>query len=220
MGRNINGYLSNFTNQYSQIGVESDSYKTILNPSEGLFKDKGSKFIAQVFHVETEDECKEVLQSVKKSFHDARHHCYAYRINPENEESRSNDDGEPSGTAGKPILNQILSYELFNVMVVVVRYFGGTKLGVSGLISAYKTATREALDNAVIVNQFLTSNFLLKFDYPLMNDIMRVIKEENLESTAPEFTDSCVIKIEIKKNNTERIKIRLEKLHGLTIKAL
>lgn len=200
--------------------MESDSYKTILNPSEGLFKEKGSKFIAQVFHAETEDDCKEVLLSVKKSFHDARHHCYAYRLNPENEESRSNDDGEPSGTAGKPILNQILSYELFNVIVVVVRYFGGTKLGVSGLISAYKTSTREALDNAKIVTQYLTSEFLLEFDYPLMNDVMRVIKEENLKSTPPEFTNSCVIKIEIKKNNIERVKIRLENIRRLKIKPL
>lgn len=200
--------------------MESDSYKTILNPSEGLLKEKGSKFIAQVFHAETEDDCKEVLLSVKKSFHDARHHCYAYRLNPENEESRSNDDGEPSGTAGKPILNQILSYELFNVIVVVVRYFGGTKLGVSGLISAYKTSTREALDNAKIVTQYLTSEFLLEFDYPLMNDVMRVIKEENLKSTPPEFTNSCVIKIEIKKNNIERVKIRLENIRRLKIKPL
>lgn len=201
-------------------GVESDSYKTILNPSEGLFKEKGSKFIAQVFHAETEEDCKEILQSVKKSFHDARHHCYAYRLNPENEESRSNDDGEPSGTAGKPILNQILSYELFNVMVVVVRYFGGTKLGVSGLISAYKTSTLEAFNNAKIVTQYLTSFFLLEFDYPLMNDVMRIIKEENLKSTPPEFTNLCVIKIEIKKNNIERIKIRLGKIRRLKIKPL
>lgn len=200
--------------------MESDSFKTILKSSEGLFKEKGSKFIAQVFHVETEEDCKEVLQSVKKTFHDARHHCYAYRLNPENEESRSNDDGEPSGTAGKPILNQLLSYELFNVMIVVVRYFGGTKLGVSGLINAYKTASREALQNAKIVTHYLTSNFLLQFEYPLMNEVMRVIKEENLDSSPPEFTNMCVIKIEIKKNNIERIKIRLGKIRGLIIKPL
>lgn len=200
--------------------MEPDSYKTILNPSEGLFKEKGSKFIAQVFHIETEDEFKKTLQQVKKSFHDARHHCFAYRINPENEEYRSSDDGEPSGTAGKPILNQIFSNELFNVMVVVVRYFGGTKLGVSGLINAYKTSSREALSNAKISTQYLTSGFWLQFEYPLMNDVMRVIKEENLISTPPEFTDSCVIKIEIKKNNIERVKIRLAKIRGLKIKPL
>ena len=200
--------------------METDRYKTIINSAEGLYKEKGSKFIARVFHVETPEDCKEVLQTVIKSFHDARHHCYAWRINPESEESRSSDDGEPSGTAGKPILNQILSYELFNVMVVVVRYFGGTKLGVSGLISAYKTSTREALSDAKLVTQYLTSQFLLKFNYPLMNDVMRVIKEEELKTSGREFTTSCVIKIEIKKNNIERIKIRLGKIRGLELKPL
>jgi len=200
--------------------VDSDSYKTILKQSESIFKEKGSKFIARVFHVETEEECKEILLQVKKEFHDARHHCYAYRINPEKEETRSNDDGEPSGTAGKPILNQIFSFNLYNVMVVVVRYFGGTKLGVSGLINAYKTSTRETLSEARKIKRFITQQFLLKFEYPLMNDVMRIIKEENLKSSTPEMKTNCVIKIEIKKNNIDRIKIRLESLRGLELKAL
>lgn len=195
----------------------SDSYKTISGTSEGLYKEKGSKFIALAFHVETEDNCKEVLQKVKKTFHDARHHCYAYRINPEKEQSRSSDDGEPSGTAGKPIQNQLLSYELFNVMVVVVRYFGGTKLGVSGLITAYKTSTRDALSHAKLVTRYLTSRFLLKFEYPLMNNVMRVIKEEELDTSEQKFTTSCILTIEVKNNNVERIKIRLGKIRGLEV---
>lgn len=200
--------------------MESDSYKTILKQTESLYKEKGSKFIARVFHVETEADCKEVLLQIKKEFHDARHHCYAYRINPELEETRSNDDGEPSGTAGKPILNQIFSFNLYNVMVVVVRYFGGTKLGVSGLINAYKTSTRETLSKAKKIKRFITQQFLLKFEYPLMNDVMRIIKEEDLKSSPPEMTTNCVIKIEIKKNNIDRIKIRLENIRGLELKPL
>ena len=154
-----------------------DTYNIITNSGEGLYKDKGSKFIAQAFPVSSETEAKEGIEDIKKKFHDARHHCYAYMIGPDKSCFRSNDDGEPSGTAGKPILNQILSKDLTNICVVVVRYFGGTKLGVSGLINAYKSAAREALDQTTVEERTIDEIYSLEFEYPLMNEVMRILKE-------------------------------------------
>jgi len=200
--------------------MSRDSYKTIIKSSEGLYKEKGSKFIALAFHAGSEEDCKKILLDVKKEYYDARHHCYAYRINPEDEKFRSNDDGEPSGSAGKPILNQLYSFDLFNVMVIVVRYFGGTKLGVSGLVNAYKSSAREALASANILTKHLTREFELVFEYPLMNDIMRVIKEENLKILVQDYTSLCVIKISITKSAMERVVPRLQKIRGLLLKPL
>ena len=200
--------------------MEQDFYKTITAVAEGLYKEKGSKFIAKVFHVETEEQVKSAMLSVKKEFHDARHHCYAYRINPENEQFRSSDDGEPSGTAGKPMLNQILSFELYDVLVVVVRYFGGTKLGVSGLINAYKSATRDAIHQSVIKTRYIFKELLLQFDYPLMNSVMRIVKEEQLEVTDRKQELSCIFKIKVKKNDLEKVRNRLTKIRGLRVKEL
>ena len=197
-----------------------DSYKIITTASESIYKEKGSKFIAKVFAVETEEQFKEILKTVKKEYYDARHHCYAWRIHPEKEQYRSNDDGEPSGSAGKPILNQLYSFELFNVCVIVIRYFGGTKLGVSGLINAYKTVSRDALSKAGIVTKFITSNYELEFDYPLLNDMMRIIKEENLEILDQNFEMSCIIKIAIKKNEEKKLISKLSKFHKLKLKPL
>lgn len=206
--------------QVNEKPMDSDSYITIKKSSEGIYKEKGSKFIAKAFHVEDEEQCKALLQHMKKEYHDARHHCYAYRFNPEKEIFRSNDDGEPSGTAGKPILNQLYSFELINVLVVVIRYFGGTKLGVSGLINAYKSATRNALQIASKEKRFITRAFDLRFEYPLMNDVMRVIKEEKLILSEQKFEETCVIKITVKKNTVERVLNRLKKIRGLVIKDL
>lgn len=200
--------------------MNSGFFKTIKLPAEGLYKEKGSKFIARVYYAETEDECKEKLTEVKKEFHDARHHCYAYRIQPEDEQFRSNDDGEPSGTAGKPILNQIYSKELFNVIVVVVRYFGGTKLGTSGLINAYKTAANEALSSGKIEKRYITRELELKFAYPLMNDVMRIIKEENLEINDQFYDSNCVIKLTVNKSKLNQVESRLKKLLTLEFKLL
>lgn len=200
--------------------MEEDFYKTIIQTAEGLYKEKGSKFIARVFHVETDDDVKLAMESMKKEFYDARHHCYAYRINPEEEQFRSSDDGEPSGTAGKPIFNQILSFGLTNVLVVVVRYFGGTKLGVSGLIRAYKTATREALHQAKIVTRYIFRELVLSFEYPLMNNVMMVIKEENLEIIERDFQLSCMLKINVKKNDLHKVVNRMEKIRGISVKEL
>jgi len=200
--------------------MEQDFYKTIITVSEGYYKEKGSKFIAKVFPVETEDQVKSVRALVKKEFYDARHHCYAYRIAPEEEKFRSSDDGEPSGTAGKPILNQILSFELFNVLVVVVRYFGGTKLGVSGLINAYKSATRDAIHQSEIKTRFIYRVLTLHFEYPLMNNVMRIVKEEQLEVLERIQELTCTFTINVKKNDLEKVLERLIKIRGLRVKEL
>jgi uncharacterized YigZ family protein len=200
--------------------MEQDFYKTSTAVAEGLYKEKGSKFIAKVFHVETEEQIKSAMALVKKEFYDARHHCYAYRINPENEQFRSSDDGEPSGTAGKPILNQLLSFELYNVLVVVVRYFGGTKLGVSGLINAYKSATRDAISQSEIKTRYIFRDLTLQFDYPLMNSVMRIIKEEHLEVSERKQELNCTFTIKIKKNDLDKVRNRLVKIRGLTLKEL
>ena len=196
------------------------SYKTVTKTSEGLYKEKGSKFIAVLFPVQSEDQFKEKYTAIKKEYHDARHHCYAYRLNPENETVRSSDDGEPSGTAGKPMLNQLYSFELFNVGVVVVRYFGGTKLGVSGLINAYKQATRDAVENNKIVIKYLTETLKVEFQYPLLNEVMRVVKEENLKIAKQKFEMDCLVELEIKKSAFSRVYNRLDKIRGLSIKVL
>lgn len=197
-----------------------DTYNIITNSGEGLYKDKGSKFIAQAFPVGSETEAKEGIEEIKKKFHDARHHCYAYMIGPDKSCFRSNDDGEPSGTAGKPILNQILSKDLTNICVVVVRYFGGTKLGVSGLINAYKSATREALDQANVEERTIDEVYSLQFEYPLMNEVMRILKEENLQQINPRFELSCYLEIKIRKNEAKKIVEKFNVLYGLEIKHL
>ena len=200
--------------------MDQYSYLTIKAPAEGLYKEKGSRFIALAYPVESVEQCKQILGEVKKEHYNARHHCYAYRINRADEQVRSNDDGEPSGTAGKPILNQIYSFELFNVLIVVVRYFGGTKLGVSGLINAYKTAARDALSGADIIEVHPTEEIELRFEYPLMNSVMRIIKEENLKVNSQFYDKKYVIKLTVKKNLLDRVALRLEKLRQVELKLL
>lgn len=195
-------------------------FKTILGKSEGLYKEKGSKFIAVAYHIKSEDEFKAFYADIKKEYHNARHHCYAYRVNPEEEEVRSNDDGEPSGTAGKPILNQLYSHELYNICVIVVRYFGGTKLGVSGLINAYKQATMDAIDQANIKTEHLIRHISVSFKYPLMNEVMRVIKEENLKIKDQKFELDCLINLEVKKIIFEKVIVRFKNLRGITLSEL
>jgi len=157
--------------------VSTDTYLTIKNSAKGLYKDKGSKFIALAWPVNTETEINQILADVKKEYYDARHHCYAWAIGQWREQFRQNDDGEPSGTAGKPIYGQILSAGLTNVLVVVVRYFGGTKLGVRGLIDAYKGATADAINNADIITKIIYQYYYIEFDYNSMNEVMTILKE-------------------------------------------
>ena len=191
---------------------QDDTYNMLATAGEGLYKEKGSKFIAQAFTVMSEDEAKNAIADIRKKYYDARHHCFAYMIGADKKTFRSSDDGEPSGTAGKPILNQILSKDVTNVCVVVTRYFGGTKLGTSGLINAYKTASREALDNAQVVEKTINEIYSLEFAYPLMNEVMRILKEENLEQQNQRFEMECHLEFSTRKNNAPKI---VEKFHNL-----
>ena len=194
-----------------------DIFKTIKAASQGLFKEKGSKFLAFSHPVTSEDDIKEHIDTYKKQYYDARHASYAYRLGSDGDIYRFNDDGEPSGTAGKPIHGQLLSFDLTNVLVVVVRYFGGTKLGVSGLISAYKTAAKDALENAEIIEETVTRKSTLSFDYPLMNDVMRLINEENLEIVMQNFELQCEIIVAIRLSEFDQKIARLKQLYGLKV---
>ena len=197
--------------------TQDDTYNMLATRGDGLYKEKGSKFIAEAFTVMSEDEAKAAITEIKKKYFDARHHCFAYMIGPDKKTFRSSDDGEPSGTAGKPILNQILSKDVTNVCVIVVRYFGGIKLGVSGLINAYKTAAREALDNAVIVEKTVNEIYSLEFPYALMNDVMRVLKEEGLEQQNPRFEMDCYLEFSTRKNEAEKTVAKFKNIFGVTV---
>ena len=196
--------------------VESfDSYKSIGAPSEGLFKDNGSRFIALAYPVETEAEVKEIVASLRKEYHDARHHCYAYRLGYKADVFRSSDDGEPSGSAGRPILGQIDSAGLSDVLVVVVRYFGGIKLGIPGLIRAYKTSTADALGNASIVTKIATQHFLVEFDYLSMNSVMKVLKDLDVQPRNQDFGESCSMEVAVRLSSLQIFKEKLENIAKL-----
>lgn len=195
-----------------------DTYKIVVKGGEGLYKEKRSKFIASAFPIHSEKEVKEKLAETKKQYFDARHHCYAFMIGPEKSCYRSSDDGEPSGTAGKPILNQILSKNVTNVCVVVVRYFGGIKLGIPGLINAYKTAACKALDNSTIVEKTVNEIYSVEFDYPLMNEVLCVLKEENIDRQNPKFELRCSLEISVRQRDSERIIEKLRKIYGINVK--
>jgi uncharacterized YigZ family protein len=195
-----------------------DTFNTIESNTEGFFKDKGSKFIAYAFPISSENEVKEHLHRIKKEHHSARHHCYAYRLGNEGDIYRANDDGEPSGTAGRPILGQLLSYELTNMLVVVVRYFGGTLLGVSGLINAYKKATIDLIENSKVIEKIIEHNYQLEFEYHLQNPIMRIIKDENIVIRKSKYEMNCQLEIAIRLNKKEELVSKLSKINGLKIK--
>jgi uncharacterized YigZ family protein len=192
--------------------IVEDTYKTVSGKSEGLYKEKGSKFIALAYPVTSEDEVKVILASLRKEYHDARHHCYSYIIGFKGEHWRANDDGEPSGTAGRPIHGQIQSFNLTNTLIVVIRYFGGTKLGVSGLINAYKTSAADALNNAQIVVNTVKDIYKITFGYLAMNDIMKLVKEENLGLMEQNFDTSCFITVGIRQTRTESVLGKIEKI--------
>ena len=178
--------------------VIKDAYKSIAARSEGLFKDNGSRFIAFAFPVETPDQVKEIVDSLKKEYHDARHHCYAYRLGYQGNVFRANDDGEPSGSAGRPILGQIDSLGLSDILVVVVRYFGGIKLGIPGLIRAYKTSTADALAAATVIEKVAGKNFRLDFDYLAMNAVMKVLKDMGLPQDGQDFGETCSLRTRVR----------------------
>jgi len=192
--------------------IAEDTYQTISSKSEGLYKEKGSKFIALAFPVSSEEEAKDILASLRKEYHDARHHCYSYVIGFKGEHWRANDDGEPSGTAGRPIYGQIQSFNLTNVLIVVIRYFGGTKLGVSGLINAYKTSAADALQQSKIVVKTINDIYRISFGYLAMNDIMKLVKEENLNIMEQNFDTSCFVTVGVRQSKTQTVLGKIEKI--------
>lgn len=191
-----------------------DTYLSIAAEAEGLFKDNGSRFIALAYPVETEDEIKAIVSSLKKEYHDARHHCYAYRLGLSGAVFRANDDGEPSSSAGRPILGQIDSYGLSDVLVVVVRYFGGIKLGIPGLIRAYKTSTQDALDHAQIVEKVAGENYHISFDYMSMNSVMKMIKDMALPQRNQIFDAQCGIDVRVRLSQKEDFLSRVSNIES------
>ncbi|QZT36955.1 YigZ family protein [Halosquirtibacter xylanolyticus] len=197
-----------------------DTYQTISTPSEGLFKDKGSKFIAYAYPIFSVEEVKPIIDVLKKEHYSARHHCFAYRIGVEGEQFRANDDGEPSGSAGKPILGQLLSKDLTNILVVVVRYFGGTLLGVPGLINAYKKSTIDVIDNSDVVERIVEDLVEVKFDYLVMNDVMKVIKDTDLKQLSSAYDLMCKIVLPVRKTKTKEVVDRLSKIESAIVEII
>ena len=200
--------------------MESDNYKTIKSSSEGTYKEKGSRFLAFAFPVVNQEEIKPIIEGIRKEYHDARHHCYAYMIGRDRIIWRINDDGEPSGTAGRPILGQINSFRLTNILIVVSRYFGGTLLGVSGLINAYKTAAAEAIKNAEIVERTLHEYYDIDFPYTSVNDVMKILKEEDAGQSGQTFELECSIIINVRVSAREKLISRLSRVEGLKYRYL
>jgi uncharacterized YigZ family protein len=196
----------------------SDTYKTIASESKGLFKDRGSRFIAIARPVSSQEEIKIILEELRREYHDARHHCYAWMLLPDRQAWRVNDDGEPSGTAGRPIMGQINSLELTNVLVVVIRYFGGTLLGVSGLINAYRSAAEDALSNARVIEKQVNESWLVTFPYTAMNDVMKVMKDEGCSQHSHDYSgEECSAEISFRASNTDKVTGRLRKIAGVTL---
>lgn len=194
-----------------------DTYKTLAAPSEGLYKEKGSKFLAFAYPVHNLEEIKAHLEQLRKDYFDARHHCYAYILGPRKDAFRANDDGEPSGTGGRPIHGQLLSADLTDTLIVVVRYFGGILLGASGLANAYKAAARDAIAHATIVERTIDVRYRLHFEYPLMNDVMRLLKEYDLQPQKQDFTLDCRLEVSVRQSLSVRFYDECVRLYGLTI---
>ncbi len=194
-----------------------DTFKTIAGPSEGVYREKGSKFIALAFPVETEAEVKEKLAEIQKQYFDARHHCYSYILGPNKDAYRLNDNGEPSGTAGRPIHGQLLSKDLTNTLVIVVRYFGGIKLGVSGLINAYKTAAKDALDAATIIEKTVDESYKVSFDYSVMNSVMQLLKDPYVTILGQGYEDRYLISFKIRRREADRLVTALKKINTVTV---
>ena len=197
--------------------IIKDSYLSVSAPAEGLFKDNGSRFISLAYPVESEEGVKDILAELKKKYHDARHHCYAYRLGYLGDKFRANDDGEPSGSAGRPILGQIDSRSLSDTLVVVVRYFGGIKLGIPGLIRAYKTSTADALDKAGSVGKIAGKWFNVNFGYEEMNKVMKVLKDMDLKQKDQDFGTTCSLKSWVRLSQVEDFLKRLSGISGLIV---
>ena len=191
-----------------------DLYRTVAAPAEAACRERSSKFLAWIYPVRTEEEIREHLEALRKRFFDATHHCYAWRLGPRGEAFRANDDGEPSGTAGKPILGQLLSNELTDCLIVVVRYFGGTKLGVPGLIAAYKESAAAAIEAAQIVERTVDRIVTVDFPYVAMNDIMRAVKELQPRIEEQTFDNLCTLRLTIRESRADLLEERLRKAGG------
>ncbi|MDR1758101.1 MAG: YigZ family protein [Bacteroidales bacterium] len=195
----------------------ADTYKTIAAPSCGCYSEKGSKFIAHAFPVSEENSVKMILADLKKQYHDARHHCYAYILGYTKSATRLNDDGEPSGTAARPIYGQLLSRDLTNILVVVSRYFGGTKLGIPGLIHAYKTATEDALDKSMMIEKYIMERYRVTFNYAEMNRVMQILKNENVKIEQQQADNQCSIIFSVRMKSADSIISLLKKIKNCKI---
>lgn len=192
-----------------------DTYKTLGSAAEGLYKEKGSRFLAFAYPIASDGEVKELVGAIKKKYYDARHHCYAYRLGAEGEQFRAVDDGEPSGTAGRPILGQLLSAELTNTLIVVVRYFGGIKLGVGGLIQAYKEAAADAIAAAEIVEKTVDAHYKIEFPYIVMNDVMKIVKDLEPRIIGQTFEMNCEIVLAVRRRDEQVFGSRIEDVEGV-----
>lgn len=197
--------------------MKGDTYLTIAAHAEGLYKEKGSKFIALAYPVSDEEAIKSLLDDIKRKYYDARHHCYAYRLGREGLVFRANDAGEPNHSAGDPILGQLRSYNLTDVLIVVVRYFGGTKLGVGGLITAYKTAAADAIENSNIITKIANADIRLQFNYLAMNDVMRLVKDYDLHIKKQEFENTCQMVLEVRMSLQEEVQAKLKTFENVQV---
>lgn len=194
-----------------------DTYKTLESPSKGLYKEKGSKFFSFAYPVVTENEIKSIIDGLKQEYYDARHHCYAYVLGFDKSAWRANDDGEPSGTAGRPIHNILQSYDLTNALIVVVRYFGGIKLGVSGLINAYKVAANDAISNSAIVERIIFEIYRIEFPYNLINEVMKIIKDYGIQVVEMKVDNQAAIVCKIRRNEVQKMIIRSQALYQIQV---
>ncbi len=196
----------------------TDTYNSITTTGEGLYKEKGSKFLAFAYPVKKETEVKDILEHFHKEYHNARHICYAYKMGyDENAPFRMNDDGEPSGTAGKPIYGQLLSHELTDILIVVVRYFGGTKLGVSGLINAYKSASNDAIENTEIIEMIRTEPVSITYDFSLTNVVMRLVKDHQLSIIDQQYDNACHLTVMVRLSELEHLKTTFRNVYGIQL---
>ncbi len=195
----------------------NDTYKTVVDTVETVIKERSSKFLALAYHVESADEVREIMEPLRKKFYDATHHCYAYRIGPHGEEWRANDDGEPSGTAGKPILGQLLSRDITNCLVVVVRWFGGTKLGVPGLIETYRASTAAVLDVAEIEERTVDRIIHIRYPFESMNGVMKAVKAVEPKIVEQTFDNMCAMRLAVRLSSADELLARLEKVEGINI---
>lgn len=200
--------------------LAEDQYLTVEHPAVAQLKERGSRFIAHIFPVDSEQDIKNELDRLHKTYHDASHHCYAWCLGKEREHYRLNDDGEPSGTAGRPIYGAILAAGITNVLIVVVRYFGGTKLGVSGLISAYRETAKSAIAQSTIISKTIMESYQIDFDYSVMNDVMKILKEEQVYIVSNEFGMMCVLKMAVRRNDSAKVISKLSKLNTLFFTSL